>query len=108
MGAAYVWPHVAKAQLTAGRRRIGILVGQAASDPEWVARFGALTKGLRELGWEEGNNISFEVRHAVGNPDQFSPMAAELVSAGVDVLVVAPAGLAVIARRATSSCPRAI
>jgi putative ABC transport system substrate-binding protein len=105
IGAAYAWPHIAKAQVAAKHRKIGILVGQAASDPEWVARFGALTKGLRELGWEEEHNISFEIRHAVGDPDQFSPMAADLVSAGVDVLVVAPAGLAVIARRATSSIP---
>ena len=100
MGVAYAWPHVAK---SADRRaskdwQIGILVGQAATDPEWVARFEALTKGLRELG-------CFEIRHAVGHPDQFSSMAAELVSARVDVLVVAPAGLAVIARRATSAIP---
>jgi putative tryptophan/tyrosine transport system substrate-binding protein len=105
IGAAFAWPHVVIGQPTARYRKIGILVGQDATDPEWLARFGALSKALRELGWVEGNNFAFEIRHAVGKPDQFSAMAAELVSAGVDVLVVAPAGLAVIARRATSVVP---
>jgi|ERR1700730_1534602 putative ABC transport system substrate-binding protein len=98
-------PSSAAAQSSGRSPKIGILVGQAASDPEWVARFRIFTKSLQELGWEDGRNISFEIRHAVGDPDQFPGMAAELVAAGVNILVVGNAGLAILARRATKTVP---
>jgi putative tryptophan/tyrosine transport system substrate-binding protein len=76
LGGAVAWPLAARAQQPERMRRIGLLWGQAANDPEWSQRFTALTKRLQELGWMEGKNISFEIRHAVGNSDRFPTMAA--------------------------------
>src|SRR6266404_3559117 len=87
LGGAAAWPLVAWAQQTDRIRRIGILTGQAADDPQWIARFDALKKGLLELGWEDGKNISFDCRHAVGTPDQLYAVTAEMVSSHVDVIL---------------------
>ena len=47
----------------------------------------ALRQGLRELGYIEGQNIIVEYRWADGKDDRYAPLAAELVSLGVDVIV---------------------
>jgi putative ABC transport system substrate-binding protein len=96
---------VAGAQSLDRPRKIGILFGLSASDPEWSNRFAAFKRGLQKFGWVEGKNISFEVRHAVGNPDQFHDMAADLVAAKVDVILVSTAGLAVVAQSVTKTLP---
>jgi putative tryptophan/tyrosine transport system substrate-binding protein len=104
-GVALVWPRSLIAQSTDRPHRIGVLWGWAATDPLWQERFGAFTQGLQELGWVEGKNVSFEIRHAVGEPDQPSALAASLVAANVDVIVVSSAGLADVARKVTSTIP---
>jgi ABC-type uncharacterized transport system substrate-binding protein len=53
----------------------------------------------------EGDSIEFEIRHAVGNPDQFPILAAELVQANAEVIVTNTAGLAAVALKVTSSIP---
>ena len=61
-GAAAAWPLTASAQQPERMRRIGVLMAYAESDPEvqtWIAAF---RKGLRELGWVEGQNIQIEFR----------------------------------------------
>jgi putative tryptophan/tyrosine transport system substrate-binding protein len=103
--AAIVGPHSATAESTGQRRRIGLLWGLAASDPEWPSRFGAFTQRLQELGWADGRNVAFEIRHAVGKPDQLPALAAGLAAMNMDVIVVTTAGLADLARKATSTIP---
>jgi putative ABC transport system substrate-binding protein len=101
--APVVWPVVSRG---ADRiRKIGVLWGQAKDDPELWARFAAFTQGLQKLGWMEGKNVSFEIRHAVGNPDQFPAIATELVETNPDVILASSAGLAIIARKATNTIP---
>jgi putative ABC transport system substrate-binding protein len=58
----------------------------------------------RSKNWD-GKNVSFEIRHAVGEPDQPSALAASLVAANVDVIVVTSAGLADVGRKVTSTIP---
>ena len=43
-------------------RRLGVLMGNAESDPLGQARIAALRAGLRELGWSEGGNLTVDVR----------------------------------------------
>jgi putative tryptophan/tyrosine transport system substrate-binding protein len=45
-----------------------------------------LTQGLREAGYVEGKNFSFESRFSEGNPAAFTGFAAELVKLHVDVI----------------------
>lgn len=85
-------------------RKVGVLWGQA-HDPEWLERFAAFTQQLQKLGWTEGKNISFEIHHAAGRPDQFPTIATELVETNPDVILAGTAGLAAIARKATNTIP---
>ena len=45
-GAAAAWPLAARAQQSAGMRRIGVLMSFAEGDPEGQARLGAFRDGL--------------------------------------------------------------
>jgi putative tryptophan/tyrosine transport system substrate-binding protein len=103
-GAAAAWPFVARAQGDRGRR-VGLLQGLAASDPEWKRRFGAFKQGLQELGWSEGRNVTFEVRFADARPERLPVLASELVEANVDVIVTNAAQPIEAARKATSTIP---
>lgn len=104
VAAAAVWPAGSRAKDLDRIRKIGIFWGQA-NDPEWLARLAAFAQQLQKLGWTEGKNISFEIRHAAGNPDQFPGVATELVETNPDVILAGTAGLAAIARNATSTIP---
>ena len=53
-GATVVWPLAARAQQPERMRRIGVLLGLAANDPEGQARIGAFLQALRQLGWTDG------------------------------------------------------
>jgi putative ABC transport system substrate-binding protein len=104
-GAALTLSTVAGGQSLDRPRKVGILYGLGAGDPEWSRRFAAFKQRLQKLGWVEGANISFEIRHAVGNPDQFPIMAADLVQAKVDLIFVNNAGLAAVAHSVTRTIP---
>jgi putative tryptophan/tyrosine transport system substrate-binding protein len=99
------WPVAARAQQSERVRRLGLLQGLAADDPEWQRRFGAFKQGLQDLGWTEGQNITFEGRFADGKPERLGALAAELVAANVDVIVTNAAQSIEAARKATSTIP---
>src|SRR5581483_587471 len=64
--------------------RIGVLSPfTPAADPF----FARLREGLRELGYVEGRSVALEYRAAAGVADRLPALAAELVRAGVDVIV---------------------
>ena len=97
-------PFPARAQQPKKVTRIGYLVGgDAARDS---ARAEAIRLALRERGYIEGQNISFEYRYAGGEVDRFSELAAELVRLKVDIIVVAGGVLPVrAAKNATKTIP---
>jgi putative ABC transport system substrate-binding protein len=97
-------PIVAEAQQAAKMVRIGLL-SYAASGPASVARWAALRARLRELGYVEGQNVSFEFRWGDGQVGRLRGLAAELVEAKVDVLVTAGSEAALAAKQVTSSIP---
>jgi putative ABC transport system substrate-binding protein len=73
--------------------------------PESKRRLNAIVGELERWGWIEGDNMIFEWKHAVGDPDQFPAMVADLVHMNVDVIVVLSVGLASLAREATRTIP---
>jgi putative ABC transport system substrate-binding protein len=99
------WPLAARAQQTARMRKIGLLQGLAASDPDWQRRLAAFRQGLADLGWDEGRNFVFEFRYADAKPEKLPALAAELVQAKVDVIVTNAAQPVDAARKATSAIP---
>ena len=50
-GAAVGWPFAARAQQRAAPRRLGVLMGYVANDPEGAADAAALLQGLGALNW---------------------------------------------------------
>jgi putative ABC transport system substrate-binding protein len=78
---------------------IGIIVAGSAYPTE------GFKLGLRDLGWLEGENISFELRAAEGDLRRLPEFANEMVSAGVDAIAVIGAVTVRAVRQATSNIP---
>ena len=96
-------PLAAAAQDVGKLPRIGFL---GNSTPALEANLvGPFRKGLRDLGYVEGENILIEYRWAEGDYERFPALIAELIASNVDVIVTAgtPATLAV--KKATMSIP---
>ena len=96
----FVAPLVLDAQPAGRNPRIGILRPGSPPDP----LLDAFRQGLRELGYEEGRNISIEYRWAEGRDERLPGLAADLVRLKVDV-IVAGAGAAEAAKHATTTIP---
>jgi len=100
-GALVVAPLFARAQPAAGRFTIGMLgVGSPASSG---GTYDAFYARMRDLGYVEGRNISYEARWAHGQLDTLPRLAAELVALRVDVIV---ASYATRGSRPPSAQPR--
>ena len=84
-GAAATWPLAARAQ-TKRMRRIGVLMGLVANDPEAQSRVAAFENGLQELGWVKGRNLSIEYRWA-GDGNVLRDHAAELLAMAPDLIL---------------------
>jgi len=85
------------------KSRIGCLgLGSAVSDRLYLDAF---RRGLRDLGWVEGQNMALEIRQAEGNIDRLPELTAELVRLKVDVIFVSGTPGALAAKRATTTIP---
>ena len=67
--------------------------------------FDAFRRGLRELGYIEGQNIDIEWRFAEGKDDRLPDLAAELVRLKVDVILTINTPATRAAKNATSTIP---
>src|SRR6266702_3126114 len=85
IGGAAALPLAARAQ-TKRVRRIGVLMGLVANDPEAQSRMAAFENGLRELGWVEGGNLSIGYRWA-GDGNVVRDHAAELLAMAPDLIL---------------------
>ena len=72
-GAVAAWPLAARAQ-QATIRRIGVLMGLAADDPEGQARLAAFVQGLQQSGWTVGQNVRVDYRWSGGDADNTANM----------------------------------
>jgi putative ABC transport system substrate-binding protein len=80
------WPFAARAQHSERMRRIGVLMGLVANDPEAQSRVAAFEDALRELGWVKGRNLSIEYRWA-GDGNGLRDHAAELLAMEPDLIL---------------------
>jgi putative ABC transport system substrate-binding protein len=104
-GSAAAWPLAAHAQQPERMRRIGVLMGPAADEPEAQARIAALLQGLQQLGWAVGRNVRVDIRWAAGKAEDSRRYAAELVSLASDVIVANGSMSMVPLLQATRSVP---
>ncbi|WP_187436095.1 ABC transporter substrate binding protein [Bradyrhizobium hipponense] len=80
-------------------KRIGIIVAGSAYPMD------GFKSGLRDLGWVEGEGVSFEIRAAEGQLQRLPEFASEMVSLGVDLIAVIGAVTVRAVRKATSTIP---
>ena len=102
-GTAVTWPLVSRAQQVTKIYRIGILETIAAAQN--AANLDALRKGLRDLGYVEGQNLVIEYRSAEGRAEQFPSLASELVQLKVDVIVTRGTPAVLAAKNASGTIP---
>ena len=65
----------------------------------------ALRKALQELGYVEGQNVTYEGRWAEAKPERLPSLAAELVGLNVDLIVTFAGRTALVAKQSTSTIP---
>jgi putative tryptophan/tyrosine transport system substrate-binding protein len=100
-GAAVTWPLAAHAQQSRSIPRVGELTVALPTSPI----DSSFRQGLRDLGYTEGQNLSFDFKSAEGKTERLKGFAAELVAAGVDVIFAAGSEATAAARSETASIP---
>jgi putative ABC transport system substrate-binding protein len=96
-------PPAAQAQRAGKVWRLGVL--EVISPAMNAANYDALRKGLRDLGYVEGRNLTIEYRSADGRTERFPELAAELVSLKVDAIVTRGTLAVLAAKNATATIP---
>jgi putative ABC transport system substrate-binding protein len=85
--------------------RIGYLDFGSRQSVVDAGRYAALTQGLRDLGYVEGNNLVLEARYADGNANRLDGFAAELVRQKVGLILTYGSAASRAAQRATATIP---
>ena len=100
-GAAAAWPLAAYAQQAVKLYRIGILSPELPP-PGFLDAF---RQGLHELGYVEGQDITFEVRNAEGYSQRLVALANHLVELKVDVILAVNTPSVQAAKKASATIP---
>ena len=80
LGGAAAWPLAARAQREE-IRRVGLLMGLEADNPEGQSELKVLRQAFQELGRVDGRNLQLEISWSGGEPDRIQASARELVDA---------------------------
>jgi len=85
--------------------RIGFLAPRSRPESIETDLYGSFVRGMRDLGYVEGNNLLIEWRFADNNPGRLSGLAVELVRLKVDVIVTPGQASTSAAQKATTTHP---
>src|SRR5271165_7205877 len=96
-GGAAVWPIAARAQQGQRVWRIGI-IGD-------TAMWNHFRRGLRDLGYIEGRNVTIEYQSTEERPDRLAAVATELARLPVDVFVTTGTPETYAAKQVTATIP---
>ena len=102
-GAAVASPAAARAQQPVKVPLLGYLTGDSISAD--MPRRDAFKQGLRELGYNDGQNILVEYRTAAGSAERLSEFAAEFSRLNVDVIFAFTTGAVQAAAKAMPTKP---
>ena len=91
------------AQQNNKKRLIGFITG--FNDKEMMPLFTAFRARLQELGWVEGQNVSFDIRTASGDYTKLDTEAGSLVSVSADVIVAVGTPALIAIRQYTKTIP---
>ena len=104
-GAAAAWSLAARAQQGEHMRRIGVLLPNAADDPQGQARLTSFVQALERLGWTDGRNVRLETRWGGGDSTRSRKQAAELIALEPDVILVNTSVIVAILQQVTQTVP---
>jgi ABC-type uncharacterized transport system substrate-binding protein len=103
LGCAAAWSSAAPAQQITKIPRVALLSPFAEHDT--LVWHQAFRRGLENLGWFEGKNITIEYRYAEGRNDRLAALIAELKNLKVDVIVTSVTNDTLEAKKATRDIP---
>ena len=105
-GAVATWPLVGHTQQATKMPQIGVLsLGRGDKSDASLTALNAFMPALGELGYTEGQNITFDRKFADGDANKLSRLAQEFVERRVDAIVVFSTPVARAAKQATSAIP---
>jgi putative ABC transport system substrate-binding protein len=105
IGGGAAWPIAVRAQQAGRLRKVAILRGEVAGDPEGLRNSNALIQGLQALGWTQGRNVRIELRWAGGSVDAMKALAKELVALEPDAIVVVSTPATAVVMQETHTIP---
>jgi putative ABC transport system substrate-binding protein len=95
-------PFRTHAQQAGRRARVGVLI---YSTPDRDPNTQAFVEGLRQLGYVDGQNVTFEYHFAQARPERLSGLAAALVDSKPDVIFAIGGDVAPHVAKATQTIP---
>ena len=104
-GLPVVLPLAALAQQPTPIRRIAVLSGLAADDPQSNAIRTAFQQTLQQLGWADGGNVRIDYRWSSANAEDSQRYASEVVALTPDVIVATGGASMGSLFRATKTIP---
>ena len=105
LGSAAIWQFAARAQMSDGVRRVGVIMGFAENDEVWQAYLSTFRQALQNLGWTEGHNIRFDYRFSGESEERMHRMAEEIVGLAPDVILVSTNSVVSATLKVTRSIP---
>jgi len=91
------------AQPAAGVPRVGVLMSSTAEASGHIVR--AFIQGMTELGYQDGGNVRYEIRHGDGSDEKLRQNAHDLVAAKVDLIWAPATALTAAAQKESMSLP---
>ena len=101
-GAAVAWPLAARAQQAGKTPRVGYIRAETPNNDQVREEF---VRGMRDLGYIEGRNITYEFRHYGDDVESIPSLINDLLRAKVDVIVAGGAPAIRAAQTATQNIP---
>jgi putative tryptophan/tyrosine transport system substrate-binding protein len=101
-GAAVAWPLAARAQQPDKTPRVGYIRAGTPNNDPYREEF---VRGMRDLGYVEGRNVTYEFRHYGNDVESIPSLISDLLRAKVDVIVAGGTAAIRAAQTATQSIP---
>jgi putative tryptophan/tyrosine transport system substrate-binding protein len=105
LASAAAWPPMVVAQQADHMRRIGVLMGGAATETEYQSYLAAFVEELSRLGWSERQNLRVDVRWNASDAGLGRIYAAQLIGLMPDVILAATTINLTVIRQATNTVP---